>query len=82
MSLDKKINYSMYILLKFKTFMVRFPIVIQNVGGIVKSGTPPPPSTMDTPQRVQGNRNKRKILIQRGLKKINTKFLQLHVYPK
>lgn len=43
MSLDKKINYSMYILLKFKTFMVRFPIVIQNVGGIVKSGTPPPP---------------------------------------
>lgn len=35
MSLDKKINYSMYILLKFKIFMVRFPIVIQNVGGIV-----------------------------------------------
>lgn len=76
MSLDKKINYSMYILLKFKTFMVRFPIVIQNVGGIVKSGTPLSLSTMDTPQRVQGNKNKRNILIQKGFKEIDIYFLQ------
>lgn len=54
MSLDKKINYSMYILLKFKTFMVRFPIVIQNVGGIVKSGTPPPPPQWIHPRECKG----------------------------